>query len=95
MIDIYTREDCGSCVRVKTELKARNIPYKEFFVDKDVTKEWINETFPGARMLPILVTDTEVFSGPTEILPMLESYRQDVGKQLLNEDYSADGIGDL
>jgi hypothetical protein len=70
----------------KTELKARNIAYEEVIIGKDITTEEIKEMFPGKNALPILLTEFSVHSGPGEILPILDSYKEFTGKELLNED---------
>jgi glutaredoxin len=86
MIIVYSREDCGSCTRVKTELKSRGIPFIERQIDKDVDSSGIKEQYPTKKALPILVMDNgEVLSGPTEILPRLNEWNNDFGKELLNE----------
>jgi glutaredoxin len=88
MITIYSRKECGHCGRIKDELISREIPFTEQIVDVDVTADWIRETFPDKNMLPIIVTDYLVYSGPNEARQLFIEYNRDVGKTLLNE-----GIG--
>jgi glutaredoxin len=85
MIDVYSRDNCGSCIRVKTELKTRGIPFREILLDKDITKEDFIEKFPGKTVLPVIVAESKIFSGPNEILSMLSEYKENFGKDLLNE----------
>ena len=86
MVTLYSREDCGSCMRVKTELRARNIPYEEIIIGKDITTEELKEKFPGKNILPIMLTESCLYSGTNEILPMLDEYKEFLGKELLTED---------
>lgn len=86
-VNLYTREGCGSCERVKTQLRFHNIDYVEHKIGIDLTNEQLRDLFPGAKHLPILEEDTGLaHSGIGEIEKMLTEYKGDLGKSLLTED---------
>ena len=84
-VDVYSRNGCGACIRVKNRLKALDIEYKEHIIDVDVTKEFIVENFPGKNVLPIVVINDVVYSGAPVVEAVLNEYGKDIGKDLLNE----------
>ena len=85
-VDLYTREDCGTCRRVKLRLQFFNIPYREHKIGIDLTNEELKDLFPGAPALPILEEESgAAHSGLAEIEKMLSEYKGDTGKELLNE----------
>ncbi len=86
MIEIYSREGCKSCERVKNLMKFHDLKYVEFNLGVDVTSEEVRERFPARNQLPIVVTEAgEVFSGE-EVWDLLNEYKSDFGKQMLNEE---------
>lgn len=84
MIEVYSREGCGACERVKSRLDTLCIPYVEKSVD-EVGTTFIKENFPGKNILPIVVVNGTVYSGIGEIEGVLTEYGQDFGKELLTE----------
>lgn len=86
-VDLYTREGCNSCERVKNRLNFYNIPYREHKIDVDLTTDELKDLFPGAKKLPILEEESGLaHSGLVEIEKMLNEYKGDTGKELLTED---------
>lgn len=57
IVEIYTKKECGYCVRAKKFLEEKGLLYTEYVLDKDVTKEFIVENFPHARTFPIIIMD--------------------------------------
>jgi glutaredoxin len=57
IVEIYTKQNCGYCVRAKSFLEEKRLSYTEYILDKDFTKEFIVENFPHARTYPIIIMD--------------------------------------
>lgn len=86
-VNLYTREGCGSCERVKSLLKSYNIDFTEHKVGINLTNERLKNLFPGAKHLPIIEEASGwAHSGVAEIEKMLNEYKEDFGKELLTED---------
>jgi len=87
MIDLYTREGCEACQRIKEQFNVLKVAYRMHEIGKDVSKDYVKENFPGASQLPIAVMAGSgvVLSGPMAIYAMLNEYGNDIGKELLNE----------
>lgn len=84
MIEIYTRDGCNGCSRIKQLMNYYGVPYVEHKLDVDISSQNIKNLFPESKQLPILVTDSgEVYSGPKEAEKMLNEYKNDFGKDLL------------
>lgn len=83
-IKVFTKKDCVWCDRAKAILKARNVPYKEFVANEDVSVEWIKTAYPQMRTFPIIVMDEIVIGGYTELLEKVSS-NPDFGKLLIIE----------
>lgn len=63
-ITIYTREGCSECVKAKSFLSSKKIPYKEIIIGKDVTREDVINQFPTATILPVITTyDRAILTG--------------------------------
>jgi glutaredoxin 3 len=66
-IVIYTTRFCGYCVRAKSLLDARGLPYREVDVSRDHTKrrELVAET--GQRTVPQIFIDGHSIGGYVEL----------------------------
>ena len=54
MIKVYGKPDCTWCTAAKKLLEDRNIPFEYFSVGEDVGIDFILESFPGVRTVPIV-----------------------------------------
>lgn len=54
MLTVYTKDGCVHCQYIKDKLTYHEIPFRLKELDKDVTLEWLKETFPHARSFPIV-----------------------------------------
>jgi len=57
LVEIYTRDGCTLCEEKKAQLRSQNVPFTEYVIDKDVTRDSVKAAFPRARMLPVIVVD--------------------------------------
>ena len=57
MIEIYGKEYCVWCEKAKALLIERGIPYKYYTIGTDVDIEFIKETFPGIKSVPIILVN--------------------------------------
>jgi glutaredoxin 3 len=69
--EIYTREGCSLCESTKSYLSELEIGYREYVIGKDVTRDMVVETFPGVRMLPIVVVSGKYVGGYEDLLAFL------------------------
>lgn len=54
-VEIYSRDTCGACQTAKKLLSEKNVPYIEYKVDVDISREALLEKYPNARSLPIII----------------------------------------
>ena len=66
-IQIYTTRWCGYCVRAKTLLEGRGIPYEEIAVDDDPAFRQRLLDVTGGWTVPQIVIDGEPIGGYTEL----------------------------
>jgi len=78
--EIYTRADCGHCVRAKKLLDHNKIEYKEYVIslgyDEEpltenvqyVTKEQLKERVPHAKTIPQIFLDGNYIGGADELM---------------------------
>lgn len=57
MIEIYGKPNCNWCVKARELLNSKGINYKYYSVGEDVGIDFIIETFPGVKTVPIIVVD--------------------------------------
>jgi glutaredoxin len=65
-VEIYTKENCPYCEKAKNLMRDRQIPFYEFKLDVDCTREFILERFSGAKTFPVIVIDGYYIGGYTE-----------------------------
>lgn len=70
-IELYTRVSCGYCDQVKKLLKDKGLPYKEFIIEQNITREQVLEKFPTAKTLPVVVVDDEWIGGRDELFRLI------------------------
>jgi hypothetical protein len=57
MYELYTRDGCTQCEKVKSLLKSNYMDYREYLIGKDITAEEVKEQFPRVNILPIILYD--------------------------------------
>jgi len=83
-VEVYTKSDCVYCQHAKALLLSQNIPYSEYKLGFDFTRETILEKFTSAKSFPIIVVDGFYIGGYTQLKEYVES--QSSSARLLNED---------
>jgi thioredoxin reductase (NADPH) len=67
-IEVYTKPDCSYCNLTKTFLEGNSIPFKEYKIGADVTRDEVVAKFPNARTVPIILLDSEHIGGYNELI---------------------------
>lgn len=65
-IEIYSKEGCGYCVRAKDHFKNHGLPFTEYKLGEDVTREDIQARVPEGiivRQIPQIFIDGEYIGG--------------------------------
>lgn len=66
--EIYSTPTCGQCVMAKGMLKAKDIPFTEYTVGKDVEKATLEERIGSPiRSVPQIFLDDEYVGGLQEL----------------------------
>jgi glutaredoxin len=84
MIEIYSKPDCPYCTKAKQLLSTMNMPFNEYKLNEDFTREGILERFPHAKSYPIVVVDGFHIGGYTQLAEKINTESQD-SRKLLNE----------
>lgn len=85
MIEIYSKDNCSFCIKAKNILNSMKLSYRDYVVERDVSREYILEKFPNARSYPIVVVNGEFIGGYLELEMRVFEQRENFGKQLLVE----------
>ncbi len=69
-VQMYSTQWCGYCVRAKTLLEGKGIPFDEIFVDERPNfRQWLLET-TGGWTIPQILIDGKPIGGYTELWRM-------------------------
>lgn len=63
MLEIYTRDNCSACYRLKEFLAEKKIPYTEKVLDKDFNSDMLKQLYPQAHYYPVIVDNKRIFGG--------------------------------
>jgi glutaredoxin len=85
MIEIYSKDDCVYCDRTRNMLRDRQIPFFEYKLNIDFTREMLLEKFSEARSFPVVVVDGFYIGGFTQLQMQLNEELKNTQK-LLNEE---------
>lgn len=72
MIEVYGKQNCNWCVKTKEILDNYGINYKYYSVGEDVGIDFVMESFPGVRTVPIVAVDGKRIGGYEELKQYLE-----------------------
>lgn len=70
-VTIYSKDQCGHCVRAKTALDNRKIPYTELKLGRDFTREQLLEQVPTARTFPVVLVEGKHIGGADQLITLL------------------------
>jgi len=83
-IEIYSRKGCVYCNQTKTFLADKNLPYREYIIDQDITRDEVIERFPNQKVVPIIAIDDVVIGSWSEMLdyffPPMKTEEDDNGQ---------------
>lgn len=66
---VYTTDPCGYCLRAKTLLESRGVPYREVFLPRTTEgRARLAEVDPHARTFPVIVVDGQVVGGYADLV---------------------------
>ena len=69
--EVYTRNGCPYCSKVKQVLTAKNLQYKEFLLDRDFTREQFYNKFGVGKTFPQVIMDQKNLGGCTDTVKYL------------------------
>lgn len=72
LVEIYSRDTCGACQNAKKMLSEKNVPYVEYKVDVDITRDDLLKKFPNARSLPVIIFNGKQITEVTDFQLLLE-----------------------
>ena len=72
MINIYGKHDCNWCNMAKQLLQDRSILFNYYLVGEDVGIDFIIETFPGVKTVPIVQVNGNHIGGFEQLKQYLE-----------------------
>jgi len=70
-VEIYTKNNCIYCEKVKYLMNTKNVNYKEYKLNEDFTREFIIEKYPDAKTFPIVIVDGFKIGGYAEYANMV------------------------
>jgi glutaredoxin len=83
MIEVYSKPNCPYCTKAKQLLTTMNIPFSEYKLDEDFTREILLDKFPLAKSYPIVVIDGFHIGGYSQLVEKINSENSD-NRKLLN-----------
>lgn len=69
--EVYTRNGCPYCSKVKQVLDGKNFQYKEFLLDRDFTREQFYTKFGMGSTFPQVIMDQKNLGGCTDTVKYL------------------------
>ena len=70
---IYSKKDCPSCVKAKSLLNVKGIPYRESIIGEDILREDFVATFPDVRTAPFIIIDGVKVGGYEQLKEHLDN----------------------
>lgn len=70
---VWSKENCPSCIKAKTLLDNRKIPFELRTVGVDWTREQLLESVPTARSVPQVVINGQVIGGYEQLAEYIEN----------------------
>lgn len=73
---MYTKDSCVSCNSAKQLLGERKIPFTEYKIGVDLTREQVLDLFPDATSVPIVIIDGKPIGGYVDLKSLLTSEKE-------------------
>lgn len=64
---IWSKDNCQFCIKAKTLLDIKGVPYEERKIGAGWTKEQLLDAVPAARTVPQIFVDDKLVGGFTEL----------------------------
>jgi glutaredoxin 3 len=74
IVEVYSKNNCIFCTRAKDLLSRKNIPYTEYNIDMNYTREEFLQKFPNAKTVPQIVINGEHIPGYDHLTEWMENY---------------------
>jgi len=73
---IYTKPGCGPCLKAKTLLKIKGVPFTEMVIGSDLLAEDFIATYPTQKTAPLIIIDEQKIGGYNELVEYFDSRPQ-------------------
>jgi len=73
MYKIYSKDNCSYCTAAKQLLTQKGLPFVEFKVGQDLTKEMLLEIVPHAKTVPQIYYDEQYIGGYENLVERLKT----------------------
>ena len=70
---IWSKDNCQFCIKAKTLLDIKGVPYEERKIGAGWTKEQLLEAVPTARTVPQIFLNNKLVGGFTELREFLNA----------------------
>jgi len=74
--EVWSQPDCPACIQAKKMLERKGIPFQEYVLTVDVTKEQLIQKVPNARSVPQIFLDGSHIGGLLELTRLLDDNYQ-------------------
>lgn len=70
-VTVYSKIECGHCVRAMNALNNRKIPFTELKLGRDFNREELLEQVPTAKTFPVILIDGKHIGGADQLIKLL------------------------
>lgn len=77
-LQIYSQATCTHCLALKTTLRQHNVPFDDFIIGKDISRDDTLVKFPNAQRVPIVVING---TWVHDYAPAVSQYIAEIQKQ--------------
>lgn len=90
MITVYSKDNCPYCKAAIKWLTDNHFPFQVLKIGEDVTREWVLETFPTMRTVPIIMKGDTLIGGYND---MIKPFMMEANTGIIDERYTAEAKG--
>lgn len=73
-IEIYSKDACPNCDTAKNLLTMKQIPFTEYKIGSNITRDEVFQKFPWVRSVPIVVVDDLYIGGLSELTAQIDRH---------------------